>query len=107
MAMDVPTAQRWQRAVTRALAADLHHHLTRRGDSVVVPSKTDDGVTYCVQLAGGQVGWCTCPAGLAGKPCAHRAAVALRLAEKALGGMRIVAVKPAAIGQLERYVRAA
>jgi hypothetical protein len=58
-----------------------------------------------VQLIGNQVGACDCEAGLHGRPCAHKAAVALRLAEKRLGA-RITRVRVTP-GMVATYVRAA
>ena len=87
MAMDMGTLNRWQRAAQRALAADLTGDLVQRGSSILVASQTTDGKRYAVRLVGNRVGQCNCEAGLLGKPCAHRAAVAIRLYEK-LGFVR-------------------
>ena len=99
MTASLPTegaiVQAWQRAAQRALAADLPHQLRQRGASVLVPSKSADGVTYHVQLVAGRVGQCDCPAALNGREaCAHRAAVALRLLERQ-SGVRVTGVKSA------------
>jgi uncharacterized Zn finger protein len=104
MALDMATAQRWTRAAQRALAADLTGDLIRRGNSVLVPSTTSDGKRYRVQLDGNRVGQCDCEAGLLGKPCKHRAAVAIRLYEKATGA-RVVAIKAGAALAMEKYLR--
>lgn len=106
MAMDMATMQRWQRAAQKAIAADLPHQLRQRGGSILVPSKTTSGRVYHVSLEGGLVGQCDCEAGLNGKPCAHRAAVVLRVWEKATG-TKVVGIKPAAVAGFERYLRAA
>jgi hypothetical protein len=98
------TAQAWQRAAVRALASDLPHRLRQRGGFVVVPSASADGAAYHVALVNGQAGQCDCEAGLHGRPCKHRAAVALRLAERA-AGIRITAIKSAEV--VQRFVRAA
>jgi uncharacterized Zn finger protein len=95
----------WQRAAQRALAADLPHQLRQRGGTILVPSKTEQGRVYHVQLVGSQDGACDCDAGLHGRPCAHKAAVALRLAEKRLGA-RITRVRVTP-GMVAAYVRAA
>ncbi len=98
-------AQAWARAAQRALAADLPHQLRQRGASILVPSKSADGVTYHVALVNGQAGACDCQAALNGRAaCAHRAAVALRLAERE-AGIRITAIKSADV--VQRFVRAA
>ena len=98
-------AQAWQRAAQRALAADLPHQLRQGGGSVLVPSKSTDGAVYHVALVNGQAGSCDCAAALNGRAaCAHRAAVALRLAERE-AGIRITAVKSAEV--VQRLVRAA
>ncbi len=94
----------WTRAAQRALAADLPHQLRRRGGAVLVPSCTQDGQRYHVQVEGGRVGQCDCPAGLAGKPCKHVAAVALRLHERETGA-RVVALKAIDPQMVARYVR--
>lgn len=96
----------WTRAAKRALAADLPHQLRRRGDVVLVPSKSQDGVTYHVRVAGGRVGPCDCPAGLQGRPCAHRAGVVLRLWERETG-LRVTGLRALDAGQLARYLGAA
>jgi len=106
MAMDLATVERWQRAAQRALAADLPHQLRQRGAAVIVPSKSTDSSVYHVQLTGSLVGQCDCPAGLAGKPCAHRAAVAIRLYERQTG-VRVAAVNRAGASIIDRYLRAA
>jgi hypothetical protein len=59
---------------------------------VLVPSVSAAGEAHRVQLVGGQVGGCDCEAALHGRPCKHRAAVALRLLERGLG-CRVTAVK--------------
>ncbi len=98
-------AQAWTRAAARALASDLPHLLRQRGGAILVPSKTADGITYHVALVGGKAGACDCQAALSGRDaCAHRAAVALRLAERQ-AGIRITAVKSAAV--LTPFLRAA
>jgi uncharacterized Zn finger protein len=102
--LDLATMQRWQRAAQRALAADLPHRLRRRGRTVLVPSRSEAGVTYHVALsARNRVGPCDCPAALSGQPCAHRAAVAVRLYERATG-VRVLALKPGSGLALERYL---
>ena len=106
MTASLPTratlAQVWQRAAQRALAADLPHQLRQRGGSVLVPSLSTEGAAHRVQLVAGLVGACDCEAGLHGRPCKHRAAVALRLLERELG-CRVTAVKsPAAV---QRWLR--
>ena len=100
------TAAAWTRAAQRALAADLPHQLRQRGGAVLVPSCTTDGTRYHVQLDGGRVGQCDCAAGLAGRPCKHRAAVALRLWERETGA-RVVALKRIDPRVVARYLRAA
>jgi hypothetical protein len=95
----------WQRAAQRALAADLPHQLRQRGGTILVPSKTERGRVYHVQLVGGQVGACDCEAGLHGRPCAHKAAVALRAYERQTGA-RVTAVRVTP-GMVARYIRAA
>jgi hypothetical protein len=95
--------QRWHRAAQRALAADLPARLRRRGGAVLVPSRSTDGRAYHVRLSGERVGACDCEAALMGQPCSHRAAVALRLYERETG-TRVVAVKPAAVTMLARYL---
>ncbi len=105
MTASLPTrstvAQAWQRAAQRALAADLPHQLRQRGASVLVPSLSTEGAAHRVQLVAGQVGGCDCEAGLHGRPCKHRAAVAIRpFARQA--GVRVTQVKsPAAV---QRFV---
>ena len=97
-------AQLWQWAAQRALAADLPHQLRQRGASVLVPSLSTEGAAHRVQLVAGQVGGCDCEAGLHGRPCKHRAVVAVRLLERELG-CRVTAVKsPAAV---TRFLRSA
>eukprot|EP00118_Oscarella_pearsei_P019528 m.208172 g.208172 ORF g.208172 m.208172 type:complete len:540 (+) comp39701_c1_seq9:1438-3057(+) len=39
-----------------------------------VPSRTERGVVYCVDI---EIGSCTCRAGIDGSPCSHQAAVAI------------------------------
>ena len=95
-------AQAWQRAAQRALAADLPHQLRQRGGSVLVPSVSSEGA-HRVQLVDGRAGQCDCEAGLYGRPCKHRAAVALRLMERQLG-VRVTAVKSAAA--VQQFLRA-
>jgi uncharacterized Zn finger protein len=94
------TAQAWQRAAQRALAADLPHQLRQRGGSVLVPSLSSEGV-HRVQLVEGRAGQCDCVAGVHGRPCKHRAAVALRLAERE-AGIRVTGVKSPAV--VQRFV---
>ena len=96
----------WARAAQRALAADLPRQLRRRGDAVVVPSCTQDGARYQVRLEGDRVGPFDCAAGLAGRPCKHRMAVAIRLYERATGA-RVVALKRVDPLLVARYLRAA
>ena len=107
MTASLPTrstlAQGWQRAAQRALAADLPHQLRQRGGSVLVPSLSTAGAAHRVQLVAGLVGGCDCEAGLHGRPCKHRAAVALRLLERELG-CRVTAVKSAEV--MQRFLRA-
>ena len=100
------TAAAWTRAARRALAADLPHQLRQRGGVVLVPSCTQDGVHYHVQVEGGRVGQCDCVAGLAGRPCKHAAAAVLRLYERETG-TRVVAVKRLDPALVARYLRAA
>ena len=97
---------RWERAAQRALASDLPRQLRRRGDAVLVPSKTHGGVTYHVRLTGNRAGQCDCEAGLYGRPCVHVAAVAIRLWERETGA-RLAAVKALDPAVLARYIRAA
>lgn len=97
---------RWERAAQRALAADLPRQLRRRGGAILVPSKSRDGVTYHVRLDGGRAGQCDCEAGLYGRPCVHRAAVAIRLWERQTGA-RLAGIKQLNPRVLERYIRAA
>jgi len=107
MALDMTRQVQWERATQRALAAGLPARLRRttQGDSILVPSRTEAGRVYHVQLSGGRVGYCDCPAGLNHRPCAHRAAVALRIAEREAGNVRLVALRPAAVVGLQRYLR--
>ncbi len=100
----IKTDQLWQWAATRALAGDLTSDLIRRRDSVLVPSTTTDGKRYRVQLTGNRVGACDCPAGVLGNPCKHRMAVVIRMWERE-HGVRVVAVKPAAVPAMLRYLR--
>src|SRR4030095_12354067 len=94
---------RWQRAAQRALAADLPARLHQRGGTVLVPSRSEEGRASHVRLLGDRVGACDCDAALMGQPCAHRAAVALRLYERETN-TRVVAVKPAGATVLARYL---
>lgn len=105
MALDMNTLNRWQRAAQRALAADLTGDLVQRGSSVLVASQTTAGKRYAVRLVGNRAGQCNCEAGLLNKPCAHRAAVALRIYERQYG-VKVTAIKPAAVVGMERYLRA-
>jgi hypothetical protein len=104
MALDMNTLNRWQRAAQRALAADLTGDLVQRGQSVLVASQSEAGKRYAVRLVGNRAGQCNCEAGLLGKPCAHRAAVAIRLYERETGA-RVVAIKAGAALAMERYLR--
>ena len=105
MAINMSNLEQWQRAAQRALAADLTHQLRQRGASILVPSKSRDGAVYHVQVIGQQVGTCDCPAGLNGRPCTHRAAVAIRLFERQTGA-RVAALKPgAALAMTRTYLR--
>lgn len=105
MALDMATVARWQRAAQRALAADLTGDLVKRGNSILVASTSTDGRRHRVQLVNNQVGACTCEAGQFGRPCSHRAAVAIRLYERETGA-RVVAIKAGAALAMERYLRA-
>lgn len=104
--LDMTTLTRWERAAQRALAADLPHQLRRRGQAVLVPSRSQAGTVYHVVLRehGRRVGFCDCAAALAGKPCTHRAAVALRLFERDHPGVRVVTLKSAGALALEAYL---
>lgn len=93
----------WTRAARRAMASDLPHRLTRRGNVVTVPSQRGRD-TYRVSLTGGLVGQCSCVAAQHGKACAHVAATAIRLYERE-AGVRVVAIKAIDAGQLARYLR--
>jgi hypothetical protein len=95
--------QKWQSAVDRALASDLPHRLVRRGAIVIVPSKSKDGAVYHVQLVGGKVGVCDCPAGLHRRPCAHKAAVIIRLLERSIGA-RIAAMETEGIARFDEHL---
>jgi hypothetical protein len=79
---ETKTLAAWTRAAQRALASDLPHTLVRRGDTVLVPSKSVDGKRYHVRLVDTRAGGCDCAAGLLGRPCTHRAATAIRLFER-------------------------
>src|SRR4030095_11463112 len=94
---------RWQRAAQRALAADLPARLHQRGGTILVLSRSTGGHVYHVRVTSGRVGACDCDAALMGQPCAHRAAVALRLYERETG-TRVVGVKPAGATVLARYL---
>jgi hypothetical protein len=96
----------WTKAAQRALAADLPHRLRRRAAAVLVPSCAGGGRVYRVLLDGGRVGRCDCPAGAAGNPCKHVAAVALRLWERETA-VRLVEVKAVEVAVLDRYLRPA
>jgi hypothetical protein len=103
VAAETKAAAAWTRAAQRALAADLPHHLRQRGSAILVPSKSAAGVVYHVTLLGGRVGPCDCAAAVHDRPCAHRAAVALRLYERQLG-VRVAAVKTVQPEVMRRYV---
>jgi hypothetical protein len=98
------TEERWYRAGLRALASNLIHRLQVRDGCVLVPSKTDEGRRYHVQLIDLRVGTCDCEAALARNPiCAHRFAVAAALWEEEYG-LKITSIKPAMVAGLSRYL---
>src|SRR5262245_18809708 len=94
---------RWRRAAQRAVASDLPGRLVRRGNAVLVPSRSQDGRHYHVRLAGGRVAGCDCEASYYGQVCTHRAAVAIRLYERETH-TRVLRVKPGATGLIEHYL---
>ena len=68
-----------QRALSKALALALAAQVTRiRCGLYLVPSTSEEGVTWTViqRVDGGLQ--CTCGAGIHGRPCAHAAAVTVR-----------------------------
>lgn len=78
-----------RRAIARALAMGGAAAVTRRRYGLYrVASNTRPGLSHTVSVdARGQY-WCTCEAGLAGRPCWHAGAVYVAKVEA--GGARVV-----------------
>jgi hypothetical protein len=96
--MPLPLAARQRRALARAFAWGLQAEV-RPVDPRHwrVPSVHEPGLLYDVALTrrdGQEHLACSCPAGVAGQPCSHAAAVWLFRTEQRTGG-NIVAVRPA------------
>jgi hypothetical protein len=58
-----------------------------------VPSQTEDGVLWTV-IDTGRGLQCTCPAGMLGRPCAHKEAVLIRRQQEATKGNDITLTAP-------------
>jgi len=89
---------RQQRALAKALAWGLQGDVQPLGTmAYAVPSRTEPGRSYRVartRRAGAEHLICDCPAGLAGVPCVHTAAVYIHRLEQRTGGT-VTAVRPA------------
>jgi hypothetical protein len=88
---------RQKRALAKAFAWGLQSEVRPVAtDRYQVPSRTEPGLLYTVARTrrNGQEWFaCSCPAGVAGLPCAHAAAVYLHRLEQRTGGT-VTAVRP-------------
>jgi hypothetical protein len=76
---DAALAQRWARALNRALLQGLDVLTEPLSGETFVESSRTPGVVYRVSPES-----CSCAAGSHGQPCAHRAALLAQLGELAL-----------------------
>ena len=68
------TPERWRRAAQRAVAEGVQVRQINTSGMWVATSGTDATVAYILEVAGGVVRSCSCPAGEFGDPvCKHRA----------------------------------
>ena len=65
---------RWQRAAERALAEHIEVRQVNASGMWVASSGTHANVAYVLEIAGGFVQSCSCPAGTFGDPCCKHAA---------------------------------
>lgn len=70
----VATPERWQRALERALSEGIEVRQVNSSGMWVANSGTHAGVAYMLEIVGGVVRSCSCPAGEFGDPvCKHAA----------------------------------
>jgi hypothetical protein len=69
-----PSPERWQRAAERALAEHIEVRQVNASGMWVASSGTQANVAYVLEIAGGFVQSCSCPAGTFGDPCCKHAA---------------------------------
>ena len=66
--------ERWARAVTRAVAEGVQVRQINASGAWVATSGTQANVAYLLEIVGGVVRSCSCPAGEFGDPCCKHAA---------------------------------
>ena len=66
--------ERWARAVTRAVAEGVQVRQINASGAWVATSGTQVNVAYLLEIVGGVVRSCSCPAGEFGDPCCKHAA---------------------------------
>jgi hypothetical protein len=69
-----PSPERWQYAAERALAEGIEVRQVNASGMWVANSGTHADVAYVLEIAGGFVQSCSCPAGSFGDPCCKHAA---------------------------------
>ncbi len=86
--MSASLADREQTAQARGEALADRVRRLRHG-LYQVPSQSEEGVWWPVVERPDGALQCVCPSGLAGKPCAHKAAVVVRRQREAKGQRRV------------------